>query len=66
MRISVDSSRCQGHGRCYAHAPDLFDPADDDGHAEVLMGEVSSDDAALVTAIGRAVIDCPEQAITVQ
>ena len=25
IRLIVDSEKCQGHGRCYALAPDLFD-----------------------------------------
>ena len=25
MRISFDQEKCQGHGRCYALAPELFD-----------------------------------------
>src|SRR2546425_1109568 len=28
MRVRVDPDRCQGHGRCYATAPDLFVPDD--------------------------------------
>ena len=34
MRIRIDPERCQGHSRCYAIAPDLFD-ADDYGTATV-------------------------------
>jgi len=30
MIIKLDSDACQGHGRCYALSPDLFD-SDDDG-----------------------------------
>ena len=25
MRVTVDSEKCQGHNRCYALAPDVFD-----------------------------------------
>ena len=32
MRIVLDRDKCQGHGRCYALAPELFD-ADDEGYA---------------------------------
>src|SRR6478736_9680834 len=28
MRVHVDGDRCQGHNRCYAIAPDLFDVDD--------------------------------------
>ena len=34
MRVSVDSELCQGHNRCYALAPELFD-VDDFGNALV-------------------------------
>lgn len=66
MRISVDSSLCQGHGRCYAHAPDLFEPVDDHGHAVARRAEVSANEVELATAVGHAVIDCPERAISVE
>ena len=36
MRIRLDTERCQGHGRCYALAPDLFG-CDDDGYAILLV-----------------------------
>ena len=32
MRVHVDAEKCQGHNRCYALAPDLFD-VDDYGNA---------------------------------
>src|SRR4051794_35394352 len=31
MRVHVDDERCEGHGRCYATAPEVFD-ADDLGN----------------------------------
>ena len=34
MRVTVDSDKCQGHNRCYALAPDVFD-VDDLGFAFV-------------------------------
>src|ERR1700678_1734895 len=33
--IQIDPERCQGHGRCYDLAPDLFG-ADDEGYGQVL------------------------------
>jgi ferredoxin len=59
-RVSVDTDRCTGHGRCYSLAPEVFD-ADEVGHCVVLVEEVSGEAAA------RAVTgqqNCPEQAIT--
>jgi ferredoxin len=62
MRIELDSERCQGHGRCYALAADLFD-TDDDGYAVLLVdGEVP---AGLEDAAQLAADNCPEYAITV-
>jgi ferredoxin len=62
MRVQIDASRCQGHGRCYDLAPDLFGE-DEDGYGTVLAdGRVPpdrEDDAEL------AVANCPEQAIDV-
>ncbi len=40
MKIHVDAEKCQGHNRCYALAPELFD-VDDYGNA-VVIGEALS------------------------
>ena len=62
MKIRIDSERCQGHGRCYDLAPDLFGD-DDEGYGMVLGdGTVPlgrEHDARL------AVSNCPERAIDV-
>ncbi|MBX3313135.1 MAG: ferredoxin [Actinobacteria bacterium] len=63
MRIVLDTDACQGHGRCYALSPDLFD-TDDDGYAVLLVdGEVpaGAEDAARLAAD-----NCPEFAITIE
>jgi ferredoxin len=60
MALSIDNTRCQGHGRCVVVNPDLFD-IDDDGYGIVLdpaPGAEWAEDVA--TAIGS----CPEQAIS--
>lgn len=63
MRIVLDRERCQGHGRCYALAPDLFD-ADDEGYAVLLAtGELTPEQVA---AAQLAADNCPEYAITVE
>jgi ferredoxin len=63
MRIVFDREKCQGHGRCYALAPDLFD-ADDEGYAVVLVtGDLSDDQLA---AAQLAADNCPEYAISVE
>jgi ferredoxin len=63
MRIILDNEKCQGHGRCYALAPDLFD-ADDEGYAVLLVsGEVPEGQEANATL---AADNCPEYAITIE
>ena len=61
MKIRIDAATCTGHGRCYALAPDLFEP-DDAGHSVAVAEEVPAElrDQAL-----RAVGNCPEQAISI-
>jgi ferredoxin len=61
MKLSVDASKCQGHGRCYALAPDLFD-LDENGNASVCSEDIPEDrraDAEL------AAENCPENAIKI-
>lgn len=62
MRIVLDSDRCQGHGRCYSLAPELFD-ADDLGHCVLLVDEVPPGTEA---AARNGVDNCPEQALTLE
>ena len=61
MRVTVDQSKCQGHNRCYALAPELFD-VDDYGNAhEIGDGTVPPES---VERARLAVANCPEYAIT--
>lgn len=60
--VAVDDDRCQGHGRCYALAPEIFD-ADDVGNGFLRPGIVWT--AALMTGAERAAANCPERAITI-
>ena len=60
MRLSVDESRCTGHGRCYSLAPELFD-SDERGHSVVLHEEVP---AGLEDQARTAVDNCPESALS--
>ncbi len=60
MKVRINSDVCQGHGRCYDLAPDLFGD-DDEGYGQVLGdGTVSPDDEHDAR---RAVANCPEHAI---
>lgn len=63
MRVRVDTEKCQGHNRCYAIAPELFD-VDDYGYAhEIGDGTVPAD---LEDKARLAVSNCPEFAITLE
>ena len=62
MKIVVDPERCQGHNRCHALAPTLFE-IDDLGYATAAPGPV---DADLESAARLAAANCPEAAIAVQ
>lgn len=63
MKVSVDPERCQGHNRCYALAPELFD-VDEYGMASARDGgEVP---AALEDKARLAEANCPEFAIHVE
>ncbi len=62
MRIKVDPEKCEGHNRCYAIAPELFD-VDDYGYAsEKGDGTVPPE---LEDKARLAVDNCPEYAITI-
>lgn len=60
MKVQIDPSRCQGHGRCYDLAPDLF------GEDEEGYGTARGDGAVppdKEQEARRAVANCPEHAI---
>ncbi|MBE8520446.1 ferredoxin [Amycolatopsis sp. H6(2020)] len=62
MRVQIDPERCQGHGRCYDLAPELFG-ADAEGYGTVLSGgavpPARESDGRLSAA------NCPESAVVV-
>jgi len=63
MKIRVDEERCQGHSRCMALAPEVFE-VDDYGLSHVLItGELP---AELEDKAKRAVANCPERAIMIE
>jgi ferredoxin len=59
-RITVDGSRCEGHGLCQAAAPDVFE-VDDDGVARVRHDPVP---ATLMSQAEAGVRVCPVAALT--
>jgi len=63
MKVHVDQEICQGHGRCYSLAGELFEPDEVGNGVELNGGVVPSgmeDDAR------KAVLNCPERAILVE
>jgi ferredoxin len=61
MRVEVDPEICEGHGRCNAVAPEVYD-LDDDGYAVVRVPEPGPD---LEGPARDGASSCPVQAITV-
>jgi ferredoxin len=60
VKVQINSERCQGHGRCYDLAPDLFGD-DVEGYGRVL-----GDGAVPPGKEGEAQLaaaNCPERAI---
>ena len=63
MRIAFDRDKCQGHGRCYALAGEVFE-SDDEGYAVLLVpGDVPE---PLQDAARLAADNCPEFAIEIE
>ena len=60
LRLSIDSAKCQGHNRCCALAPELFD-ADELGFAHVKGSGLVP--AALEEKALLAMRNCPEYAV---
>ena len=62
MKVSVNHDLCEGHGRCQAAAPEVFELQDDD-QARVLNERPGEE---LRFKVERAARLCPRQAITVE
>jgi ferredoxin len=62
MKIHLDTEKCQGHGRCYSLAPELFD-CDDLGTAVVrVSGDLTEEQ---LERANLAAANCPEFAIEI-
>ncbi len=59
MRIVVDKSRCAGHARCNATAPEIF-RLDDNGYIDIESFDVQPGDEESARRAARA---CPERAL---
>ncbi|MEV0381476.1 ferredoxin [Nonomuraea sp. NPDC050643] len=62
MKVRIDPERCQGHGRCYDLAPELFGE-DDEGYGQVIGDGIVSPDGEHEARL--AVSNCPERAIEI-
>lgn len=60
--VTVDQDRCQGHARCLAFAPEVFD-FDDEGYAFVPAEKQRYD--TIPPEVRKAIASCPERAIFV-
>ena len=63
MRVHVDRDRCEGHGRCWAVAPEVFEADELGNGSEIGDGTVP---AELSSKAALAVANCPERAITIE
>ena len=67
MKIVFERDKCQGHNRCYALAPELFD-VDDEGYAILRVDRLGPDGTVPPELEEQAVLaadNCPEYAIEV-
>ncbi len=62
MKVRVDYDLCEGHGRCQAAAPEVFELGGED-QARVLNEQPGEE---LRFKVERAARLCPRQAITVE
>jgi ferredoxin len=60
--LSVDDTKCTGHGRCYTVAPNLLSD-DEEGFVTLRGKSMPISDAQLADA-EEAAAACPERAIT--
>lgn len=60
MKVQIDTGRCQGHGRCYELAPDLFGE-DEEGYGTVLGDGVVPPEKEQQARLAAA--NCPERAV---
>jgi ferredoxin len=62
VKLHVDPNLCEGHGRCYEIAPDLFED-DERGHCILKTKTVPPNQQE---AAQKAAQNCPEKAITTE
>ena len=62
MKVRVDAAKCEGHGRCFALAPEIF-KEDDRSHCVIPNAAVPPGLEAKAR-LGKA--NCPEGAISIE
>jgi ferredoxin len=63
MKIVIDQNACSGNGRCYSLVPELFTD-DERGYGQVVGdGTLGEEQRELAQ---RAVLACPEDAISIE
>jgi ferredoxin len=60
VKVQINVDRCQGHGRCYDMAPQLFGE-NEEGYSTVLGDGLVPPDLEAVAR--RAAANCPERAV---
>jgi ferredoxin len=63
MRVSIDEDLCEGHARCQAAAPEVFEVREDLSYIKPGMEEVPEDLKAKVLRAARL---CPRQAVILE
>ena len=63
MKVVIDTELCQGHGRCFTMAPNLF--SFDDLGSGVVIGDGTLNDETIGLA-RLAQLNCPEHAISIE
>jgi len=64
MKVVVDLEACEGHGRCYDNAFELFDEGPD-GKSILKQAEVADDDFDMQRVARSASMMCPRNAISI-
>lgn len=59
MKVVVNADMCEGHAKCVAAAPEVFELGDDEV-SRVLLPEIPEN---LKAAVDKAIRLCPRQAI---
>jgi len=60
-RVVINRELCEGHFKCQATAPEVFEVRDEDDQAHLLMDEISDE---LMAKVDRAIRLCPRGALS--